>query len=445
MKITSVKGTNDYLPNEVEIRDYLQNEILKVYVENGFEHITTPVIEDIENLDKSDGGENLNLIFKIMKRGDKLDKALASGVTSQNENVLADMGLRYDLTLPLSRYFANNKDKLTLPMKCIQMDRVYRAERPQKGRLREFVQCDIDIIGSDSRDSEVELILITTKALKAIGMKNFKVKVNDRRLLRAFLMDCGFEESQLDSVCITFDKMDKIGLEGVKKELEEKEFAEAAIAKFTGFLANVSNPQEISLESVKDILVDKAPAESLEYIMKSVNELCNGEFDVVFDLSLVRGQGYYTGTVFEVYTTDGSIKSSIGGGGRYDKIITNFLHNGNEYPAIGMSFGLEPIYELLRQRSDNKVVKYDVYVYAFNIDKNLFEISELLRNNNLKVLTELNSIKLKKAMNIANRENIKYVVIIGEDELKCNSVSLKNMITGEQEIVKIDELVNKIN
>lgn len=257
MKITSVKGTNDYLPNEVEIRDYLQNEILKVYVANGFEHITTPVIEDIENLDKSDGGENLNLIFKIMKRGDKLDKALASGVTSQNENVLADMGLRYDLTLPLSRYFANNKDKLTLPMKCIQMDRVYRAERPQKGRLREFVQCDIDIIGSDSRDSEVELILITTKALKAIGMKNFKVKVNDRRLLRAFLMDCGFEESQLDSVCITFDKMDKVGLEGVRKELEDKEFDKAAVDKFTDFLSGVDNPQEITLESVRIFLLTR--------------------------------------------------------------------------------------------------------------------------------------------------------------------------------------------
>lgn len=345
MKITSVKGTNDYLPNEVEIRDYLQNEILKVYVENGFEHITTPVIEDIENLDKSDGGENLNLIFKIMKRGDKLDKALASGVTSQNENVLADMGLRYDLTLPLSRYFANNKDKLTLPMKCIQMDRVYRAERPQKGRLREFVQCDIDIIGSDSRDSEVELILITTKALKAIGMKNFKVKVNDRRLLRAFLMDCGFEESQLDSVCITFDKMDKVGLEGVKKELEEKEFAEAAIAKFTGFLANVSNPQEISLESVKDILVDKAPAESLEYIMKSVNELCNGEFNVVFDLSLVRGQGYYTGTVFEVESID--FKGAIAGGGRYDNLIGKFL--GQQVSAVGFSIGFERIFSILME------------------------------------------------------------------------------------------------
>lgn len=345
MKITSVKGTNDYLPNEVEIRDYLQNEILKVYVENGFEHITTPVIEDIENLDKSDGGENLNLIFKIMKRGDKLDKALASGVTSQNENILADMGLRYDLTLPLSRYFANNKDKLTLPMKCIQMDRVYRAERPQKGRLREFVQCDIDIIGSDSRDSEVELILITTKALKAIGMKNFKVKVNDRRLLRAFLMDCGFEESQLDSVCITFDKMDKVGLEGVKKELEEKEFAEAAIAKFTGFLANVSNPQEISLESVKDILVDKAPAESLEYIMKSVNELCNGEFNVVFDLSLVRGQGYYTGTVFEVESID--FKGAIAGGGRYDNLIGKFL--GQQVSAVGFSIGFERIFSILME------------------------------------------------------------------------------------------------
>ena len=205
MKVTPVKGTNDYLPKEVEIRDYLQQKILEVYLANGFEHIITPVIEDIENLDKSDGGENLNLIFKIMKRGDKLDKALASGVTSENENVLADMGLRYDLTLPLSRYYANNKDKLTLPMKCIQMDRVYRAERPQKGRLREFIQCDIDIIGSESNDSEIELILTTTKALQAIGMKNFKVKLNDRRLLRAVLMQMGFAENELDSVCITFD------------------------------------------------------------------------------------------------------------------------------------------------------------------------------------------------------------------------------------------------
>ena len=170
MKITPVKGTNDYLPNEVEIRDYLQNEILKVYVANGFEHITTPIIEDIENLDKSDGGENLNLIFKIMKRGDKLEKAVSSlqenpktGTACENE--IADMGLRYDLTLPLSRYYANNREQLVLPAKCIQIDKVYRAERPQKGRLREFVQCDIDIIGEPSNLAEIELILATTTTL----------------------------------------------------------------------------------------------------------------------------------------------------------------------------------------------------------------------------------------------------------------------------------------
>lgn len=348
MKTTPVKGTNDYLPEEVEIRDYLQNEILKVYVANGFEHITTPVIEDIENLDKSEGGENLNLIFKIMKRGDKLEKAVES--LNQNpktgnsmENEIADMGLRYDLTLPLSRYFANNKDKLSLPMKCIQMDRVYRAERPQKGRLREFVQCDIDIIGSDSTDSEVELILTTTKALKAIGMKNFKVKINDRRLLRAFLTNCGFAESQLDSVCITFDKMDKIGLDGVKEELIAKEFDAAAIDKFTAFLSGVSNASDISLASVKEMLEDKTPAESIETIINTVNELSENQFDIVFDLSLVRGQGYYTGTVFEVESID--FKGAIAGGGRYDNLIGKFL--GQQVSAVGFSIGFERIFSIL--------------------------------------------------------------------------------------------------
>ena len=341
MKVTSVKGTNDYLPNEVEIRDYLQNKILSVYTENGFEHIVTPILEDIENLDKSDGGENLNLIFKIMKRGDKLDKALAKGVTSENENELADMGLRYDLTLPLSRYFANNKDKLTLPMKCIQMDRVYRAERPQKGRLREFIQCDIDIIGSESADSEVELILTTTKALKAIGLKNFKVKLNDRRLLRAVLMQMGFAEDELDSVCITFDKMDKIGMDGVKAELTEKEFDSAAIEKFVEFLSK----NDFSLESLKNMLEDKTPVESVEYIMNSVRELSDNSFDVVFDLSLVRGQGYYTGTVFEVESID--FKGAVAGGGRYDNLIGKFLNQ--SIPAVGFSIGFERIFSILME------------------------------------------------------------------------------------------------
>ena len=358
MKITSVKGTNDYLPNEVEIRDYLQERILSVYKENGFEHIITPAIEDIENLDKSDGGENLNLIFKIMKRGDKLDKALASGVTAANENELADMGLRYDLTLPLSRYYANNKDKLTLPMKCIQIDRVYRAERPQKGRLREFVQCDIDIIGSESTDSEIELILTTTKALDAIGLKNYKVKLNDRRLLRAVLQSFGFAENDLDSVCITFDKMDKIGLTGVVEELTEKGFEKDAVDNFEKFLSE----GDFTLESLKSRLEDKTPAESLEHIIDTVNELTGNAFELVFDLSLVRGQGYYTGTVFEVESID--FKGAVAGGGRYDHLIGKFLNE--DIPAVGFSIGFERIFGILMnngisipQRADKIAVVYE--------------------------------------------------------------------------------------
>ena len=367
MKITSVKGTNDYLPNEVEIRDYLQNKILDVYVSNGFEHITTPIIEDIENLDKSDGGENLNLIFKILKRGDKLDKALAKGVTSENENELADMGLRYDLTLPLSRYIANNKDKLTFPMKCIQMDRVYRAERPQKGRLREFVQCDIDIIGSDSTDSEIELILTTTKALDAIGMKNYKVKINDRRLLRAVLISFGFKEEELDSVCITFDKMDKVGLDGVKEELEGKEFDKQAIDNFVQFLSKAGTAQNIKLDSVKDMLEDKTPAESIENIINTVNKLTGGRYEVVFDLSLVRGQGYYTGTVFEVESID--FKGAIAGGGRYDNLIGKFL--GQQISAVGFSIGFERIFSILMEHgvtTDNNNKKLAIMYEEGNVE-----------------------------------------------------------------------------
>lgn len=374
MKVTSVKGTNDYLPNEVEIRDYLSDKILSVYKENGFEHITTPIIEDIENLDKSDGGENLNLIFKIMKRGDKLDKALEKGVTSQNENELADMGLRYDLTLPLSRYYANNKDKLTIPMKCIQMDRVYRAERPQKGRLREFIQCDIDIIGSESTDSEIELILTTTKALDAIGMKNYKVKVNDRRLLRAVLASFGFAESDLDSVCITFDKMDKIGLDGVVEELNDKGFDGKAVENFKAFLEK----KDFSLDSVAAMLEDKTPAESLKHIIDTVGELTDNAYDVVFDLSLVRGQGYYTGTVFEVESID--FKGAIAGGGRYDNLIGKFLNE--NVPAVGFSIGFERIFSILMEhgiditsRQKKIAVMYDEQDFVAAV-----KIADKLRN-----------------------------------------------------------------
>ena len=338
MKIKSVKGTNDYLPEQARIRDYLQNKILQVYTENGFEHIITPIIEDAENLDKSEGGDNLNLVFKIMKRGEKLEKAVAEGKLDE----LSDMGLRYDLTLPLSRYYANNRNELISPMKCIQIDRVYRAERPQKGRLREFIQCDIDILGTSSITAEIELIATTTKALLAIGMDEFTVKINDRRILRAVLLHMGFEEKELDSVCITFDKMDKIGADGVKAELLEKEYDSKIVESFYEFLQQ----GDFSLDTIESLIGTNEAIDNVKKIITSATAMADGKYDIRYDISLVRGQGYYTGTVFEVESN--KFKGAIAGGGRYDNLIGKFLNE--SVPAVGFSIGFERIYAILSEQ-----------------------------------------------------------------------------------------------
>ena len=227
MKINPVKGTADYLPSQTLLRDYLQNIILETYREAGFERIMTPAIEDMENLEKSEGGDNLNLMFKILKRGDKLSAAL----DRQDYGNLADLGLRYDLTLPLSRFYAGNRNKLANPFKVIQIDKSYRAERPQKGRMREFVQCDIDILGSDSPLCELELIHTTAAALLKLNIGSFTIRINDRRVLRGVLHNLGVAEEQMDTVCVTLDKWDKIGTEGVLAELEEKQLDAAARQK----------------------------------------------------------------------------------------------------------------------------------------------------------------------------------------------------------------------
>lgn len=338
MKSTPVKGTRDYLPGEAAIRDYLQNTILGVYQDAGFSRITTPIIEDAVNLDKSEGGENLNLIFKILKRGHKLSSAL------QKENVtdkeLSDMGLRYDLTLPLSRYYANNRNDLLSPFKVIQMDRVYRAERPQKGRLREFMQCDIDIIGNPSRDAEVDLILTTTKALSKIGLTRFQVKINDRRILKSIFSYAGFQEADQEKLAIIFDKQDKIGIDGVKNELEECGLPAPAIEKFIGLFESGS----LDLDSVAAVC-DGEYVTDLKYIMDTVKAVNHDSFPIVFTPSLVRGQGYYTGTIFEVEAEGYS--GAVAGGGRYDNLIGKFV--GEDIPAVGFSIGFERIFNILME------------------------------------------------------------------------------------------------
>ena len=347
MKITTVKGMNDYLPQEAELRDYLQSKILEIYKRQGFNRIYTPIVEDIENLEKSEGGENLNLIFKILKRGDKLTKAIEQGAY----NELADTGLRYDLTLPLSRFYACHKNDLILPFKVIQIDRVYRAERPQKGRDREFVQCDIDILGSNSINSEIELIDTTSRALLSIGIENFTIKINDRQLLRKMLTSFGFRDEDIDSVCITFDKLDKIGKSGVENELISKGFEEDVIRVFCEKLDAMPK----TLQEFENQFGKTLESENLQKIIDSVSSLSKGKYDIKFDLTLVRGQGYYTGTVFEIESTDFSC--SIGGGGRYDNLIGKFT--GEKIPAVGFSIGFERIFSILvnkNMKSNSKKV-----------------------------------------------------------------------------------------
>lgn len=405
MKITPVKGTNDYLPAQAEMRDYLQKKICETYETCGFQRIFTPILEDIENLDKSEGGENLNLIFKVMKRGEKLKKAIAAGQADQ----IADMGLRYDLTLPLSRYYANNKASLPTPFKVIQIDKVYRAERPQKGRLREFMQCDIDILGSESSSCEIELMHTTAKALLNIGIDRFKIKVNDKRVLKDILLTTGFTENQLDSVCITFDKLNKIKAEGVAAELTAKGFDEAVIASFMELIAHAP----FTLDYARTISKNTEYIDALSRIIETSNRLSGGKYTVEYDMTLVRGQGYYTGTVFEIESLD--FNSSIAGGGRYDNLIGKFLKE--QVPAVGFSIGFERIFSILMEKQSRIMDKPQKIVLLYDEEQieEAIEKAEELRKQYITALY-VKPKKLGKFLNRLEEQGYDGFMVLGRDE-----------------------------
>ena len=341
LKKKPVTGMKDILPAEMQIRDYILGQIKETYRSFGFSSIETPCVEHIENLLSKQGGDNEKLIFKILKRGEKLDLE-----TAQTENDLTDGGLRYDLTLPLSRYFANNAASLPTPFKALQIGNVWRADRPQKGRFRQFMQCDIDILGDATSQAEIELILATTTALSRICPgRGFTVRINDRRILRAMAVSSGFPEDDVDKVFITVDKMDNIGTDGVKAELLENGYSEASADRYLE-LMNQASPDAAGVrkmgELLKGVLEDGA-AENLARIMETVTEVSQVGCQLVFDPTLVRGMGYYTGTIFEV-SMEG-FGGSVAGGGRYDRMIGKFT--GIDTPACGFSIGFERIVTIL--------------------------------------------------------------------------------------------------
>ncbi|MBD5547608.1 MAG: histidine--tRNA ligase [Lachnospiraceae bacterium] len=337
-----VTGMKDILPEEMQIRDYVIGVIKETYGAFGFTSIETPCVENIENLSNKQGGENEKLIFKILKRGEKLNLE-----TAESEKDLVDGGLRYDLTVPLVRFYSNHANELPNPFKALQMGNVWRADRPQRGRYRQFMQCDIDILGESSNLAEIELILATTTTLGKLGFKNFQIRINERRILKAMAAYSGFAEDSYDSVFITLDKMDKIGLDGVEKELLENGFAKESVDKYLALFKGMESAEDglgFLAGELGDYLEEEVRV-SLQEIMESVRATQCSDFELVFDPTLVRGMSYYTGTIFEIAMPE--FGGSCGGGGRYDKMVGKFT--GNDVPACGFSIGFERIILLLME------------------------------------------------------------------------------------------------
>ena len=368
LKKKPVNGMRDILPEEMQVRDYVQSVIKETFRSFGFTPIETPCMEDISNLSNKQGGENEKLIFKVLKRGEKLKIDQVN-----QENDLVDMGLRYDLTVPLARFYSNHENELPVPFKAIQIGQVWRADRPQRGRYRQFVQCAIDVIGDGTNLAEIELILATSTTLEKLGFNGFAIRINERRILKAMAAYSGFAENEFEEVFIILDKMDKIGLEGVEKELVELGYDTQAVEKYLDLFHELENTDN-SLDYLEKHLqgfIEEDVINGLREIKTAVDTAKTADFQLKFDPTLVRGMSYYTGTIFEV--TLPNFGGSCGGGGRYDKMIGSFT--GKDVPACGFSIGFERIILLLME-AEFQLPQQEKKI-AFLMDKNLLTIDFL--------------------------------------------------------------------
>ncbi|MBP3872750.1 MAG: histidine--tRNA ligase [Lachnospiraceae bacterium] len=355
---TPVKGMQDFMPEDMTLRQHVLGVIRDTYGRYGFTQIGTPVMEHIENLTGKNGGENEKLIFKVEKRGRELEKSLQKVRQSESAGadeagtMLADSALRYDLTVPLCRYYSNHKNDLPTPFKALQIGDVFRADRPQKGRFRQFTQCDIDIIGDPSIMAEIELIAATSDALHRIfaevGVSNFTVHVGDRRILRAMAKSAGFEESEYDEVFIILDKMDKIGMDGVRDELIQSGYDAGKVEKYVGFFRMIREDETQDaaafIEKTCSGCIEDEAGSDIAAILSAARAMISEDITLKFNPTLVRGMSYYTGTIFEISIDNYSF--SIAGGGRYDRMVGRFC--GQDAPACGFSIGFERIITIMR-------------------------------------------------------------------------------------------------
>ena len=420
IELRNVKGTTDYSPKEQYIRNYISDTLKKVFEKYGFKPLQTPLLcyYDLLALKYDEENDILKEVYKVSDQGNR------------------NLALRYDLTVPFAKYIAINQNT-KLPFKRYEIGEVFRNGPVKLGRDREFIQCDVDTVGIEGQLVEAEFVALYVEAYKELGI-DVIIKYNNRKFLSGIIIEAGIPDELVTDTITVIDKFEKLTKEELEKEFLKIGVNKDQIEKLYKFLqmdaeelVNIKSENEILNEGIKE----------LETLKKYVGELNLVEY-VQFSPSLARGQEYYTGTVFEVYDAKGDIKSSIGGGGRYDKMITDFINDGKQYPAVGISFGLNVIYEILKEREEfTQKALTDIFIIPMGTEIECLKIAETLRKADFKVEVEMKTRKMKKSLEYANDENIPYVFILGEDELKQNQVSVKDMKNKTQTTISLENLV----
>ncbi|MDD3187329.1 MAG: histidine--tRNA ligase [Bacilli bacterium] len=418
-ELKNIKGTFDYLPDEQVIRNKITDTLKEIFELYGYLPIETPILCSYDLLASkyAGGSEILKEVYTLKDQGDR------------------DLGLRYDLTVPFSKVLGMMKEPI-LPFKRYEIGKVFRDGPVKLGRSREFYQCDVDVCGIESVTAEAELFAMAVSAYKKLGI-DIEIYYNNRKLLSGIMEFCGIEKTK--EAILIIDKLEKISKQEIYFELGKLEIDSSIVDKlYTYFSFSL---EELKSQDINNALFIKG-IEEIEELNKYLTGM-NIETNCVFKPFLARGLEIYTGTVWEVFDKKRRINSSLGGGGRYDDIITKFIGNGNDYPAVGMSFGLEPIYAVLKEENDFKEKLYDLYIFAFDLNPKVLQVAQKLRESKIKVIVEMNTAKLKKGMNFANRNNIPFVLLIGEEEIKNNKYSFKNMETGMQELLSLEDIIER--